>query len=381
MGFWHVGYFEFHEPTGEGTMREHVPAAESFDCATCDMRFTDRTEYELHLFRGHTSERPQLLFRGRQCGATRLIISVQTLESDWVLLNAEIACVNGERVPCEQVAPILVSKASEFVDVELYGGENRQHFHFEFSLAQESDLQGADEALERLIATGELSSQSIDDFLMRCKSLESAKDYYSALANYLYGVLIREESQDSNTVKQSNGDSYEGKYDSAVAVLGRFDRAPAEAICGLVAFHYNQLELAMDKTKSSRVSESSLRLKSMLLVRPFRPDSLMETLHPPLDAALSDSVLEQVLNLSSLPLCSSSSALILEALDSLPSPRPADAFKLHLMAAEIFVNIGESEQALNQAEYLRHNYISETWFESFTASITKGAGLRDKSSR
>lgn len=376
MGFWHTGYFEFHEQTGEGSRRDYVPVPESFDCMRCGIKFTNRIEHELHSFRGHTSKMPRLLFRERQCGATRLIISVRTLESDWVLLGAEIAYVNGQRVLCEQVASTLVSKTSEIVDVELQGGGNRQLFHFEFSIAQEPDLQGADEALERLIATGELSLQSIDDFIMRCKNFDSAKDYYSALANYLYGVLIREESQDSITVKQAHGNWYEGKYDSAVATLGKFDRAPAEAICGLVAFHYNQLSLAMNKTKSSRVSESSLRLESMLLSRLFRKDSLMETLHPSLDAALSDSVLEQVLNWSSLPVCTSSSSTILSALDSSPTQRPSDEFKLRVMAAEIFRASGDIAQALKQAEYVRYSQISETWYEKFTTSTVKGPDLR-----
>ena len=372
MGFWHTSYMDHHQDTGWGSKKEYVPEPEIFVCMTCHEIFKNRTDRELHSFRGHTSTRPRLLFRNRQCGASRLIVSVKTQESDWALRNAEFAYVNGQSVPCNQVASILVDKTSEIVDVELQGGGNSQSFSFEFSIAKESDLQGSDQALERLIATGELSARTVDEFVMRCKNFDTARDYYSALANYLYGVLIREGSQEPKTAKQAHENSYEGKYDSAVAVLGRFDRAPAEAICGLVAFHYNQLPLAMNKTKSFRVSEASFRLQSMLLSHPFYTGSLTESPHPHLDAALSDSFLEQVLNWSSMPLCISSAPTILEALASSPAQRPFDQFKLRVIAAEIFHVIGDSKQALKHAEYVRYATRSEAWYQTFTSSVKNG---------
>jgi hypothetical protein len=195
------------------------------------------------------------------------------------------------------------------------------------------------------------------------------------LANYLYGVLAREGAAEPGLADGSASVSYQGKYDRAVGILGAFDRPPAEAICGIVAFHYNQFDRAMTKTKSRRVAEVSLRFQAMLKGAPWLDGDLSSSPHSSLDFALSDSLIEQVLKWSALPLDGSASDQVIELTAALHSQRPYDALKLHMVAAEHLRAAGDLTSAAQHAEQLRHLRSTEGWYADFRSRV-QGASVK-----
>lgn len=368
MGFWHTGYMEFHEPTEEGTavVERHA----TFPCMKCGVEFSTERDLRVHIFEGHAISRPVLVLNGRECGASRLTITSETSVGDWVIRSADSITVNGKPTSAVGAAEVLASQRSGIADVSLANGDVVQTFHFEFALAEEDDLDGVDDALNHFIRSSELSLRSIDDFIMRSKRYPTASRYLSGLADYLYGVLAREDAADSAVSHEvRHRDSYQGKYDSAVAILGSFDRPPAEAICGIVAFHYNQFSHAMTKTKSQRVAEVSLRFQALLKGEASSRDDLSRSPHSSLDFALSDSVIEQVLRWSALPLNGSAASEVEEMAASIDSQRPYDALKLHLMAAEHALSAGDIASATRNAERLRDSSTAEVWFAAFRSRI------------
>jgi hypothetical protein len=128
---------------------------------------------------------PMLVFRGRECGRSRLAISKETSASDWVFRNAKAISVNGREFSADTAVTYLSEQRSGVHDVTLVNGEARQEFQFAFALADEEDLQSVDVALRQLVDSGELSHSSIDHFIMRGKHLPTARSYLSGLANYL----------------------------------------------------------------------------------------------------------------------------------------------------------------------------------------------------
>ena len=283
--------------------------------------------------------------------------------------NAQFVIVNGWPTTPSGAAAFLSSQRSGVSDVVLATGDVSQTFQFEFSLAEEGDLHGVDAALARLIDGGELSLRVIDDFIMRSKPYPTASRYLSGLADYLYGVLAREGAAESGLADGSAGAAYQGKYDQAVGILGAFDRPPAEAICGIVAFHYNQFDRAMTKTKSQRVAEVSLRFQAMLKGAAWLDGDLSSSPHSSLDFALSDSLIEQVLKWSALPLDGSASGQVIELVAALQSQRPYDALKLRMVAAEHFLAAGDLTSAAQHAERLRHSRSTEGWYADFRSRV------------
>ena len=335
-------------------------------CGTCGLEFASETDLRVHRFRGHRLQRPELVLDGRDCGYGRLTITNETSPADWVIRNADAISINGRATTIASAVQLLSTQRSGVVEVTLTNADGSRSHQFEFVLADIPDLDGVDAALGRLIRGGELSLRAIDDFIVRSKRYPTATRYLSGLADYLYGVLAREGAAESGLLDASiEGGGYEGKYDRAVSILGSFDREPAEAICGIVAFHYNQFERAMTKTKSNRVADVSMRFQAMLSGAPWSTLDLTGAPHSSLDLALSDSVVDQVLAWSALPLNGTATSDVAEMVANIETQRPYDAFKLHLVAAEHSLASGDVAAGATHAEHLRHSRSAEDWYSDF----------------
>lgn len=368
MGFWHTSYMEFHEDLHtEDAPVETQPLVE---CQTCGAIFISRRDLQVHLFAGHAMRRPILMFRGRECGRSRLTVSTQTTVSDWAIVSADVVRLNGVRLSADEAIHQLAAQRQGVVDVELSNAGSPQRCQFEFALADEEDLSGVDQALRDLIDSGELSTRSIDHFITKSKNFETAAKYLGGLANYLYGVLERE-SRDGHQCSNTNSRGYEARYDKAVNSLRDFDREPAEAICGLVAFHYNQFERAMSKTRSRRVAEVSFRLQSILRSASWDASDIARYPADSLDHVLSDSVTERVISWSGIPLDGTATEPD-EMASAADHERPADAFKLHLVLSEHYLVAGDTAHALRHAEQLRHTRLAEDWFTSVKRCLEEG---------
>ena len=375
MGFWHTGYMEFHEPITR-TFTADPPAPPVFSCQDCSLGFRSLRDLRVHRLQGsilETHERPILVFRGRECGRSRLNVTTESTSDDWRLKNARIVKVNGKTLTSAGAAEFLAAQRTGVTDVVLESGAIRQGFEFEFALADESDLEGVDAALGRLIASGELSLRSIDTFIQRSRPFRSSGRYMAGIANYFYGVLEREGMAEAASSGHRSVSDYESKYDQSVNILGNFDRDPAEAICGIVAFHYNQFERSATKTSSERVADVSLRFQAIISGQRWSREDLSQRSFTSLDRALTDSALEEVLRLSSVALDGSSTSQLNDVMNLFESRqlRPADEFKLRLIAAEHFLASGDLAEAERHASHLRHGRNVEGWYEDFTTRASK----------
>jgi hypothetical protein len=101
---------------------------------------------------------------------------------------------------------------------------------------------------------------------------------------------------------------------------------------------------------------------------------LSSSSHSSLDFALSDSLIEQVLEWSSLPLDGGAGGQVAGLEAALQSQRPYDALKLHIVAAEHYLAAGDLTPAARHAEWLRHSRSTEAWYANFRSRI-QGASV------
>jgi hypothetical protein len=148
MGFWHTGYMEFHEPTGEGSFAPRAALPPTYPCPTCGLEFSSERDVRVHAFEGHATPRPILVLRGRECGSSRLTVTAETSTADWVTKNAQSVAVNGRLATLDRTVAYLASQRSGVTDVTLTNGDVSRTFEFEFALADEADLDGVDAALD-----------------------------------------------------------------------------------------------------------------------------------------------------------------------------------------------------------------------------------------
>lgn len=370
MGFWHTGYMEFHEPTGyEYAGPPSPPKPPEFPCPDCGLVFSSDRSRRAHRFDGHATKRPMLVFRGRECGRTRLMVTSASSASDWTTADVESIRVNGLETSVAEVAQFLAEVKVGVQTVEVVNGPLERTFEFDFCLAEEGDLSLVDQALDKLIASRELSRNAIDAFIMRAGRGVTARRYREGLAAYLYGVLAREAEEDPGRVDASGAPVYEQRYNSAVAVLSTFDRPAAEAICGLVALHYNQFDLAVRKTNSHRVSDVAARFRSLLTGGTFVTASLADRSHGSFDQALSDSVTEELVDVGAVALDGTPPVAVGQILPALGELRPQDQFKVRLIAAEALLAAGDVEGASRHGEALRHSKETGAWYAGFRTRL------------
>lgn len=362
---WAGGYKEFKEETGWSSYYENlVLEPPKFPCGQCGAEFATAEDLSVHLFDGHATPRPILMLRGRECGRSRESIIRQTDPGDWKVVNATAAYVNGRKVDLDALGHVLSGKHEGVVAVRLSGERTDQDFEFSFTIADESDLCVVDQRLFELIDSQLLRIDVLDRFIRDTAGATTARLYRDGISSYLFGVLAREGSPESALRDASDGRrAYVAKYDEAVANLGLFDRTPAESICGLVSFHYNQFDLALRKTRSPRVARASRRLATLLAGNEL-DDRTAITVKGSLDDVLSDIETDRVLQWCCIPLDGSAQEEI-EALEAaVGAVEPTDQTKLRLIAAEHHLHRLELDRARQHVSALRHERALDKWVAS-----------------
>lgn len=372
MGFWHTGYAEFHEVEEPRIWVRPAPEPPSFRCPRCDSVFASRDDLAVHEFDGHATSRPQLMLHGRECGRSRLAVIAPTRASDWVIKNACSVRVNGRTCSDKDARKTLASSRSGVVSVVLEGEVSNQDFEFSFNIADDADLDGVDEGLHALIRGKSLTLNAIDEFIRSTDRFFTARGYRDGLANYFYGVLAREKSPESGLPFDADSGGYRRRFDEAVAELGRYDRAPAEAISGLVAFHYNHFDLALRKTRSPRIAQLAMRFARLL-----DGESSVDRIAPARDVAtldyiLSDNETEQIIHWTSIPLDGSARVEVAEMEDALSRVQPTDAMKLRVVAAEHHLAAGDCNLGERHVAELRHSKDLEKWVAQYRQRLGGG---------
>ena len=366
MGFWHTGYMEHHEDDFFGSRPRNSAVLlppPVYPCPHCARTFGAPDKLERHLFDGHPFARPLLLFRGRECGRARFTITDPTVATDWVALDCERTTLNGQDIPPESLGASLESLRHTVATVVLHGAASTEVADLEFAVAEPADLDCIDERLLELVRGHQLTMASIQAFILATASYRTAARYRDGIAIYLYGVLAREQSPDSGLAR----DDYRGRFDEAVELLHTFDRPPADAICALVAFHFNQFAQAAIRTRSPRIAWAAARFASILGAGTVDLEAGPAPDRAGLDFVLSDAYLEQVLTWSCLPLDEGGSTLIDAMEASLPGLEPLDQLKVRVLCAEHALAAGAVDRGLSQANELRHNAATADWAREYVA--------------
>ena len=359
MGFWHTGYMEHHEADffRSLTLTPAVPAPPRFACPDCSRVFDSVQELESHRFNGHSSRRPVLLLRGLECTRSRLTVSQSTEASDWDPIDCQLVTVNGVALDPTQAVNALAGLSAGVAKIVLHGEHVSEEVDLRFAIAQPDDLDLVDDRLAEMVRRRTLSIAAIESFLAETGDAKSATDYRAGIAQYLYGVLARERASDSFL----DYDAYRGRFDEAVALLAPFHRAPADAICGLVGFHYNQFDVATARCPETRLAAVADRLSTLISGGSVDVDQLEAGDPSDLVYVLSDRYTEQVVEWCSMDLTGGASNVCTEIERGLGDQDPMDQLKLRLVAVEHMLAAGDWTRARTVINELRHNAVTRDY--------------------
>ena len=339
-----------------------VAPRQVFTCEVCGIVFYSVEDLLIHQFDGHSVTRPTIFLEGRECGRSRVTVLTATAPEDWEIVGAELIMLDGKYVDPTQAKSMLSSKAKGFIQVQLTTTGINQTFNLNFEIAEQSDLDGIETALRRFVSRRELNIPSIESFLKETSSYVTCDNYRFGIANYFYGVMAREGSPDSGlNLDISDETPYVRKFEESVDQVMGYVRPGADAICGLVAFHFNQFEVAMRRTFSPRVARAAIRLHQLLNGDGGQSVKEGIQISDSMDVGMCDGEIEIVLDLCCLPLEAAYTKHFEATLADIDRFVQFDQLKVRVMATEHFMEIGEFKRAVEVASPLRHNRLSEAW--------------------
>lgn len=259
MGFWHTGYFEFHEPVGLGDSSNFTPQPVRYACEHCKQDFAELEVLRRHRFEAHPQRQPVLLLHGRPVGRLPVQLMTPLTASDVVVHDATNCRLNGEPLALDSLGLRLMAMRREYVELEISGGGLTTRCVLDFRVADEVQVAGVEAAFSRMAQEKILSLEAISRFNRECRGLTGADLYYDGICQYLYGVMAKERAPDSGLLYEQ----YIQRYLRASEVLAGFERPLARSIRALVAFHFNQFreaELLASEGLLRRVAGAFVRL-------------------------------------------------------------------------------------------------------------------------
>jgi hypothetical protein len=363
VGFWHTGYLEFHEEPGLGPFGFN-PSPPSYDCSKCVLKFDSQADLRKHLFESHPLTKPLFLIRGVELGLHPLRIT-RSLETDEISIdNCTSALLNGDRLELKSLVRELTSIRRDVCKIVLMNEETSSEHEIDFHIATEDDLRGVEERFQELANLRCLSHERIEFFIEATDVFGSARSYCDGICNYFYGVLAKERHPDSSLEYAE----YVNKFQSAAETLGTYDRPLSRLFRSVIAFHFNDFELALQLGSNSRVSQAAARYRNWL-TRPRSPEN-PETLPRRVEATdrwITDRETDAILAWSVQPDLSlvNEAKNIRHLLDGPISDY--DHGKLHVLLSEISDLTGDSEKSIEYAKKLVHVPPWEAWADKQTS--------------
>lgn len=368
MGFWHTGYIEFHQEHGLGDSYTISPPV--YHCSTCQEPFPTLAQLREHRFQSHPYTRPMLFVRDVEVGGTPIKITKPLAEGDLQFEGYTGALLNGKTVTKSELEEGLAKLRKDTATIELQGDHVKSVFTLRFEIAEEEDLQGVSRCFQEVAHGRRLDKRAIDDFIKASRRYDTAIGYCDGIADYFYGVLLKERSEETTLPF----DAYRDKFTRAADQLKTYDQPLARMIGGVIAFHFNHFNEVLSLAGQTRLGIVSKRFVHWL-EGTDDPIPEHELDHGQTGASLepliTDMETEQILRWSVAgwkKWASNMGEMEVFSRQNLPG---YDRAKLHIMLAQFSLQNGNKDQALRYAKEYRNNPSLSVWAEHIVEACHK----------
>jgi hypothetical protein len=365
MGFWHTGYFEFHEPTGLG--QAYQPIKMVYPCQHCGKNFETLDELRRHRFEMHAYSRPLLFVCGAELGATPFRVTKHLTREDVYLDRATSATFNGETVKPSELASRIALVKNDRIQIELANDGASAKFELNIQISSEDHLAGVEAAFIKMARARSLGIPAIEGFIADCKSFDTAAVYCDGICHYLYGVLAKERSGDTALTF----DEYRERYSRAANELLGFERPLARIVRALIAFHFNHFEDAQNLAPPGRLQHASVLFAGLLEGWPWHHESeIISGDSGALVDLLTDHETLRILRwteFGSKKLVGCVADIAAQVKRDIPG---YDRLKLQLMLAEALATQGNIVGAERAARELTGNALTTKWAETLLTRLS-----------
>ena len=224
--------------------------APKYPCADCGQEFSDPDALKDHIAVHHPQARPQLLFSGT-VAPKEVVIRRPIVAAGVEFLNCSSVQVHLDgrsiRLETEDLPAWLSERDIGHVHMvaenyrSLDQGLARTEWLLEFRLARQAELDECDRAFKEQLAVPRPTMRHVDQFLRMCPSSLGAIDYAGALADYVVGLLLKEQAAQSGVRGDLKG--FKDKLMNALEILQGHDTEVASAVTAVSRFSLNAWKL------------------------------------------------------------------------------------------------------------------------------------------
>ncbi len=217
-----------------------------FPCVDCGREFPDPGTLRDHIRLHHPQAMPKLLFSGTVVAKQMVIrrplvadgIEFVNCSSVQVHLDGRFVKVEHEDLPAwlsrrDTGHVHIVAQNYRSVDQ----GLARTEWLLELRLARQAELKECDRAFEEHLAVPNPTMRDVDQFLGMCPRSLGAIDYSGALADYVVGLLLKEQASPSGI----RGDlkNFKDKLMNALEILQWHETRVARSVTAVCKFSLN----------------------------------------------------------------------------------------------------------------------------------------------
>lgn len=233
MGLWQTGYLDKLDTGYDGYTFTPKPVV--YTCAQCSLQFNNKDELLEHRFQDHPYARPTLFFMGNELPSFRKIISREIKPDDFFTANCEYVLVDDCQLHVSKLGANLCQVKRGIKRIILFNNDISSEYEINFKIPEQHDLADIDRRFFEFTKSGVLDRKSIDDFIESAGRFQSATNYLDGLAQYMYGVLAKDQKGNSGLPIEQ----YKEKYNQALDSLHDYETYLARIICGVIDYNFN----------------------------------------------------------------------------------------------------------------------------------------------
>ncbi len=350
---------------------QHDWKPEPIRCPLCNRSFLERAALSTHLGVDHPLKLPMLRIGG-QVGFSAFLVREETALNDSEVFSATECRLStnggaGIVVAPNQLAQRLLAAGNAHHrvllrnDREIDGRKAETELEIRVAIPDPKVLEQIDAAFLKGLAVEHPTIADVDHFLQAVPHDPVASDYSGALADYVVGIIIKEQDRAAGAV--ASFDVFKDKLGSARRVLTDFKSPLSQAVLAAIDINLNHFNPAAQTTVAPL--QAAHRFFASFSVSDAKPEAVAQVdtkqaVVPacPIDK-VTNAILEALAEFPRVPGLDRSEAG-LPGLEGVPISE-YDLAKINALKAGAAVLLGKKDSALHDLRLIQHDYHFGGW--------------------
>ncbi|OQW91640.1 MAG: hypothetical protein BWK79_16425 [Beggiatoa sp. IS2] len=234
-----------------GLEEQYPPQPKIHKCPYC--RYKSTNQLSTHIGEAHPIERPIIRINNKTATFEQTIRSPITAQNiDLINVQKIVVCKNGgksQEWTQDELKANLSDRENAHYLITLVNTDSlnkrpvEANYTFNIKIPDQTEIKAVNENFIHTLAIDNVKLSDVGRFSDICSKYQSATEYASALADYVMGVMIKDQNPSSGITLPLK--EYPKKMQKAFATLHDFNYLIPIAICASIKFNLNDFRLLL----------------------------------------------------------------------------------------------------------------------------------------